>query len=344
MYFSRRGGGRGALCAGIGRHGRREVEMKRDSWGPIVRRSFSWEIQDAYRQSKRGAKRVSWYLALRLGMYALRRGVTRKRENDRILDAEPPYRTDPRKLIIDVTHFCNLACVDCNRSCGANQAGAKEFMSLEQIDRLIRESVAQGRKWQSILLEGGEPTTHPRILEILERLVAYKREHSPETHLTLVTNGYARGSREACEKIPAGVSVYNSGKGMPEQEHHTAFNMAPADLPDRPPEDPEFRNGCLLPMVYGMGLTRTGFYPHPVCGGIDRVFGFDVGRKSLPAAGDAMTEVYERLCRYCGHYADYNPMPARADAGAAPEPGGMSSSWQCAYEAYGRQKPDLTPY
>ncbi len=275
---------------------------------------------------------------------ALVRGLRRKLEAERILRSWPPFRSHPRRIIIDVTHYCNLGCADCNRSCGVGQANVKENMSVAQIERFVSENIEQNRRWESIVLEGGEPTIHPQILEIVAVLIQYKRTHAPSTAIVLATNGYAKGAHKIIAKLPPEVCVNNSAKETVEQVHHCHFNRAPVDvLPDT---SGVYRNGCILPCIYGLGLNRYGYYPHPVCGGIDRVFGLDLGRKSLPEIGDGMTDMHGPLCQYCGHLFDSNAFAFPEDA---VDSGGnvlpsMSPSWEQAYASYQKSKPELTLY
>jgi len=84
----------------------------------------------------------------------------------RILRSGPPYPSRLDRIIIDLTHCCDLSCLDCNRSCGVDQAPAEEFISLDQIRRFVTESIAAGKHWRRIMLEGGEPTLHPQLDEI----------------------------------------------------------------------------------------------------------------------------------------------------------------------------------
>jgi hypothetical protein len=97
-------------------------------------------------------------------------------------------------------------------------------------------------------------------------------------------------------------------------------------------------------MYYGIGLTRHGYYPHPICGGIDRVLGFDIGLKSLPPPDYSWREHYRTLCRYCGHYNRYTPAGPVHYARHKSEQGRMSPSWQKAYADYRKKKPVLSCY
>lgn len=267
-----------------------------------------------------------------------------KVDAERVLRAQPPYKPNPNKIIIDVTHLCNMWCRNCNRSCGHDQANAQEHMTVEQIKRFVEESISQGRRWSQIMLEGGEPTLNPHILEIADELVRYKREHSPKTRLYLCTNGYAERTRRILEKLPPEVYVLNSEKQSADQDHHRDFNKAPVDL--RPDIEPLFGNGCVLPRIFGLGLNRYGYYPHAICGSIDRVFGLDVGRKSLPAAEDDLGDMYDDLCRYCGHFWDSTDLeepsaPVSDDLKGAPP---CTKSWSRAYSAYYKKRPEMRLY
>ena len=276
-----------------------------------------------------------------IGFAAMRgvvRGIRRKVEAEKIYRAQPPYHRNLRRIIIDVTHYCNLNCVSCNRSCGLDQANVKENMSIEQIEKFVEESIDQKHYWETIVLEGGEPTIHPKILKIIDLIVEYKRNHSPSTAVVLATNGYARGADKIIAKLPADVIVNNSAKETVEQHHHCNFNLAPIDV--MPNASETCRNGCILPSIYGLGLNRYGYYPHPVCGGIDRIMGLDIGLKSLPEDESAMADMYGQLCQYCGHFFDSNDCSINDNI----DKDAMSPSWKKAYASYWESKPQLTLY
>jgi hypothetical protein len=275
---------------------------------------------------------------------AILSGTKSKAQADKVLRAQPPFKPDPTKIIIDVTHFCNMHCENCNRSCGGDQANAQEHMTVDQIKRFVRESISQKRRWSEIMLEGGEPTLNPHILEIVDELVRYKRQHSPKTRLALCTNGYCKPTRRIMEKMPPEVDVVDSGKETEVQDHHRNFNVAPIDL--RPDDCAAFSNGCVLPCIYGIGLNRYGYYPHPVCGAIDRVFGHDVGRKSLPEVDDTLVDMYQHLCRYCGHFWDSTSLeePAVSASDEVKDGPPRTASWRRAYGTYDKSAPKLRLY
>lgn len=240
------------------------------------------------------------------------------------------FTPDTEKIEIDITYDCNLKCCNCNRSC--TQIPSKEEMSLMQIKRFIDESIARDRKWKQIRLVGGEPTLHSQIFEIIGLLLSYVKNSSQSTSIVLVTNGFGQFVNKVLKDIPSEVTLDNSHKGSPIQEKFVTFNVAPADLPIYKKAD--YANGCLIPQLCGIGLTRYGYYPCGVAGGIDRVFGFDAGRKKIPAPDDEMRDLLNIFCKYCGHFKGYEKVKDQS----------ISPIWEKAYKDYYKNEPILSLY
>jgi hypothetical protein len=220
-------------------------------------------------------------------------------------------------------------------------------MTPEQIRRFVAESLEQSRRWEGIQVEGGEPTLHPQFEEIIHILNEYRREHIPSAWIQINTNGYSDSGQRVLSRLPQGIDVYSSEKKGPLQDMHCAFNVAPVDLQEY--ADADFSQGCFQPAQFGLGLNRYGYYPHPTCGGIDRVFGFDIGRKNLPIVKDDLRDQFKQLCRYCGifrvfsrrvhpHY-DIRPTPEEAALR-----GQVSATWREAYRTYRDVPPSLSLY
>jgi len=211
----------------------------------------------------------------------------------------PPYYPSHESISIDITTACNLRCVDCNRSCGKNQVETVEHISVDQIEKFIAESITHKRRWKTIYLEGGEPSLHPQFTQIVNLLIQYKLHFSRRTTIKIMTNGFNQRASTIIDWLTRNkVDVYNSRKTSSESQTHYGFNVAPCDLPEF--KECDYSGGCFLPAMYGVGLMRNGFYPHPICGGIDRIFGFDIGRKSLPDRHDTMRDQFNILCPLCG--------------------------------------------
>jgi hypothetical protein len=266
-----------------------------------------------------------------------------------------PYNFNFSKIELELTTFCNLQCNNCDRS--SPQAPSTENMSLEQIERFIRESVECGKKWRKIVLQGGEPLLHPQIYEILRMFVDYKRSFSPGTFIRVTTNGYGARVQQVIKDMPPEIFVMNTGKipisreghikitGRPEPEFDT-YHAAPIDIAQAAGrEDIDYRMGCDIPQSCGMGLTRYGFYPCGAGASVDRVFGLDVGAKSLSAVNPAdFREALDKLCRYCGHFKTRSRYKLK---GVGPMTSGDQTttlSWQRALGEYKNVVPRLTPY
>ena len=242
----------------------------------------------------------------------------------------PLYLRNSKRIEIDITSVCNMRCVNCNRSCA--QAPAEERMTIAQIKKFIDESIHAKSRWDSIMVIGGEPTLHPDLRAILHMLVVYKKTFFPAADIILATNGSGSRVNEVLQEIPPDVVLRNTKKNVRAYEHYN-FNNAPCDSIRYKYLD--FENGCLMASHCGTGLTLYGYYTCPIAGlGIDRIFGFDMGRKELPAPDDQMLEQRRTLCRLCGHYRDWVLTHETI----------ISPTWVRAYENYQIRKPELTAY
>ena len=242
------------------------------------------------------------------------------------------WRPNKSTIDIDITTRCNLRCWNCDRAVG--RAPSDESMSLEQLSKFVKESVDTRWRWRKIQLMGGEPTMHPQLGHILEILAPYKKMH-PECMVTVVSNGYGEHVRGVLSSLPEWVTVDNSGKTS-NQNSFQSYNVAPIDI-DRL-RDADFSRGCFVIEYCGLALTRNGYYCCGAGAAVDRVFGFDIGLKSLPSVTDrTLKNQLTRLCRYCGHYKyNYNEEEVSTEE--------ISPSWRGAFERYRKERPSLTPY
>ena len=165
-----------------------------------------------------------------------------------------------------------------------------------------------------------------------------------KTFIKINTNGYGEKNALAIAELPIDeVFVYNAEKSSKIQKKHWAFNLAPCDEPEF--EKTDYSIGCYLPACYGLGLNRYGYYPHPVCGGIDRVLGLDIGRKQLPSSHDLMRDHFEKLCPLCGFF---RHMIMKNNGKKYCNPKGqnkaMSKTWINLYKQYRKNPPRLNLY
>lgn len=208
-------------------------------------------------------------------------------------------------LELDITYRCGLACHNCNRMTGIAPGKPEENMTIGQIDRLIADSVRLQYPWQAWFLVGGEPTTHPDLDAIIDRIGEYRAKENPEMSLTLATHGFGEYTKKRLTELRTAfpfLDVLNSNKTGTKHPDFVAPCIAMTDI------DPEWSanhryEGCSVSGHCGLSLNYKGFYPCAVAGAIDRIFGLNQAIKKLDDVSDAaMVEKYQVFCRYCGYY------------------------------------------
>lgn len=241
------------------------------------------------------------------------------------------YRSDPNKVDLITTYHCNLKCYDCSQMC--RQAPSREKMTIEQVKRFISESKKAGKKWGRITVYGGESTLEPETMGMFRLLLKYKRDFSPKSEIKIITNGVGKKVQDEIKKLPEGIIIQNNKKTSQIHGYFISINAAPRDR--KRYKDADFRNGCLVLNQCGKSLTKHGYYACPNAGSIDRIMGFNLGRKTLPEDKDSMREQLEKLCPYCGLFLfeDYRK-----------KPGYWSKSWKKAFANYQKKKPKLDLY
>jgi hypothetical protein len=239
----------------------------------------------------------------------------------------PQYRRSRDLIVLTLTYDCNLRCLNCNQS--ATQAPSTEAMSLEQIESFLAESRDKNQEWKRIRLSGGEPTKHPRFLEIIDLLLDYKQRHAPATVIDINTNGSGRQVREKLAQLPPQVLVNDTSKeslDTPQTPYYfRTFNVAPIDVPEYS-DKVDYTNACETPQFCGIGLSKNGYYPCVIAAGIDRIFGWGLGRKELPDRDDGMYEEFRCFCSVCGQF--------KREAQAPPNDSVISPTWERAYKTW----------
>jgi hypothetical protein len=262
---------------------------------------------------------------------ALRRLLRRPAPSQSCGPVYQDWQPDLAQVEIEITSFCNLRCINCDRSC--RQAPSTEHMTPGQVEAFCRESVAAGRTWSTITLIGGEPTLHPQLDDVLEVMGSYRRAIAHE--VVLATNGFGEAVQRRLKRLPGWLTVRNTAKKSPVQAFH-AYNMAPCD--DVAYDGRDFGFGCWVPQRMGIGLTRYGYYCCGAGAAVDRVFGMDIGLKRLAdVAMPALKGQMRQLCRLCGHFHS-NFSLARTTQEA------YSPSWERAYRRYAARPPVLSLY
>ncbi|HLV81102.1 MAG TPA: radical SAM protein, partial [Chthonomonadaceae bacterium] len=90
-------------------------------------------------------------------------------------------------LLLEITQACNLRCPTCYAD-----AQGHDFMPPEEARRRLDAFFRSQRCLDVLMLSGGEPTIHPRFLEILDMALAY-----PVGRVLINTNGLRLRQSEA---------------------------------------------------------------------------------------------------------------------------------------------------
>jgi len=233
-----------------------------------------------------------------------------------------PFQPSRKYVEIDITYKCNLKCFNCNRSCG--QAPSKVEISVMAVEAFIAQSVDQKIGWKRIRILGGEPTLHSRFFDIVDRLVQYQQVHNPAVRLVVGTNFHGPRVRAILDNLPPPITIKSTLKTS-RTNLFRPFNVAPVDTLFNRFSD--YRGGCRIIEDCGLGVTPSGYYMCAVAGGIDRIFGYHLGRPNLPDPSDSLRDQMAAFCPLCGHFGFQ--WPTRIIR--------QSQTWRQAYAAVARQ-------
>ena len=217
---------------------------------------------------------------------------------------------------VDITYKCNLKCINCNRSC--TQAPSNLEMPVADVEAFIKQSIEKEIAWKRIRILGGEPTLHSRIFDIIDLLINYQKTCNPSVRLVLGTNFFGNHVHRVLEQLPDAITLKSTLKSS-RVNLFKPFNMAPVDT--RFNRFSDYSCGCRIIKECGLGLTPSGYYMCAVAGGIDRIFGYHLGRKELPEESDPLSDQMSAFCRLCGHFGFQWPT-RRAS---------LSKTWRLAY-------------
>jgi len=111
----------------------------------------------------------------------------------------PEHEQNNAAPVIEITNACNLDCPICF-------AGQKHdyFMSSEEMDRCLDIIEASGTRVDVLIVTGGEPTAHPKLLELIA--TAQKRAFIPL--VAVATNGIQIAKRDELCKGLAELGVF----------------------------------------------------------------------------------------------------------------------------------------
>ena len=208
-------------------------------------------------------------------------------------------------LELDITYACGLGCNNCNRMTNLVPGRPEENIAVDQIERLISDSVRLQYPWKEWFIVGGEPTMHPDLDAIVDRIDEYRSQNNPNLNLTLATHGHGEQTQKRLTELSAKfpfLQLLNSHKTGNAHPDFICPCIAPCDIDYEWSTQHRFE-GCSVSGHCGISLNRRGFYPCAVAGAIDRIFGLDQAIKCLDDVSEAaMAEKYQVFCRLCGYY------------------------------------------
>jgi len=116
----------------------------------------------------------------------------------------PQHQNHPCLALFNITDECNMKCHICYY---AAEPGLGNHRSMQSIEKMLSTLLETESEPDLIQVTGGEPTTHPEIVKILQYLKA-----SPVRHLMLNTNGIKIAEDEsfvkALKALGGGFEVY----------------------------------------------------------------------------------------------------------------------------------------
>lgn len=113
----------------------------------------------------------------------------------------------PSQIIVDVTQFCNLACIHCPHSNFIKtDAHSGAHLDVKLHKKLIDEVATDGLGICQYIryTANGEPLIHPKFDEMIE----YAGKHS-KTKINVTTNGVLLTEKKAKKLLDAGVNVFD---------------------------------------------------------------------------------------------------------------------------------------
>lgn len=242
---------------------------------------------------------------------------------------------------INITDACNLKCPNCQSSCGI--APSKEMMPLEYIEEFVDDSIRLNWYWEKIKIQGGEPTLHPQLKDIIEIIGRYKSFQEKALLSSTFSlkkcrfYGFTNGTNKI--DVPEWFEMMNTRTIETKvwKQFQTA-NVAPVDIPEYANLDKTiYRRGCCRMRNCGPGIGCNGlYYPCMTMYHVDRVFNLGVGVKGLEtflkSDDRKLRDMLEKTCGLCGFF-KYPRDIASEQA--------ISPTWETAIDKYNSEPPKL---
>lgn len=181
---------------------------------------------------------------------------------------------------LEITHRCNLSCINCNRHC--NIFPGEPDMTVEQVEQAVSEMPASV---EHVRIIGGEPFLHPDLKQIAPIV-------SKAFDTEIISNGTYHVS-DFC-----GVPVRTPVPVNRKMQTHICMFVAAKDTGQ------PWKPLCRVPQECGIARTARGWYPCGTGAAIDRLFCLGLVRSTPPLEYDGLVghfpEIYE-VCSLCAN-------------------------------------------
>ena len=210
-------------------------------------------------------------------------------------------------IALDITYDCNIQCPNCDRYCNNMPGGTESLMTVDQVKKFVLETNDLNHIWKCIKLSGGEAILHPQIIDIVAALKPIF-ESGKCRNIRILTNGF---SPEKIKLLPNWLIVQNSHKEKDFKRisngGHSKVGILPIDIDMQVDLNNiqchvmrDFKTG-----LCSLCLNSWGYYISSPCASVDRIYGFNIGVKSLNEVLSTDYRCIEDqqavLCRYCGN-------------------------------------------
>jgi hypothetical protein len=211
------------------------------------------------------------------------------------------YETPNLKiLVIHVTYRCNATCDNCSNLC--YQAPSREDMSVQDVEKVINDSITLNYKWDKIVLQGGECTLHPQFNDICQVLIRYK-QWNPSSIIAVNTNGFATRTQECIKDAEQqGFSIENSYKSKDIIDKTIKYDYIPVNIAPIDVSCELQKMGCFQSSVCGVTVNNQGYWECSPSAAASRVFPFykPICTELKDLTEDGAKRAFDEHCKYCG--------------------------------------------
>lgn len=190
---------------------------------------------------------------------------------------------------IDVTNACNLTCSNCTRFCGHYTKDKYFFMDLDYYEKAV---ISLTDYPGMVGMIGGEPTLHPKFLEMCEII----KKHIPDKHRRgLWTNTLTKQWKENESYLEEIYGYFNKGGHFTNDIQHTPILTAMEDFVELTDDVKEkYIDNCWVQLHWSATINPKGAFFCEVAGALSWLFngpnGWDIEpgwwKKTIPEYED----------------------------------------------------------